>query len=142
MTIGTALRAHLLADATLAAVVTARIYALRLPQKPTLPAVVLQRISGFRWKHLRGSGALARPRFQVDSWAQTHDAASELGAVVRQRLEGFTGEWPIGGSPPVTVRVSVLFEDERDLFEEDVLGGLCRHSADYFLFHQTAGGTL
>lgn len=146
MTIGAALRAHLLADTAIAAIVAARVYPLRLPQPKAgvvnLPAIVIQRISGFRFKHLRGADALARPRYQVDCWAQTHDAATALGSLVRQRLNGFAGEWTDDESPETTVRVVVLLENEQDLFEEDILGGLCRHSADYFIFHGTANGTV
>ncbi len=142
MTIGTALRAHLLADATITALVVARIYPLRLPQKAVLPSIVLTRVSGLRFGHLRGAGSLARPRYQVDCWAQTHDGATTLGSLCRQRLDGFVGTWTDAASPPTAIQVALQFETELDLFEEDINGGVCRHSADYFLFHQTAGGTL
>ncbi len=142
MTIGAALRAHLLADASIAALVVARIYPLRLPQKALMPAIVLTRISGLRFGHLRGAGSLARPRYQVDSWAQTHDGATTLGSLCRQRLDGFTGTWTDDESPATAVQVAVHFETEMDLFEADINGGVCRHSADYFLFHQTAGGAV
>lgn len=147
MTIGTALRTHILADASIAALVASRVYPLRLPQfKPSpavnLPAIVLQRISEIRFAHLRGAEALARPRFQVDCWATTHDGATTLGALVRQRLNGYAGEWADTASPPTTVRVVVLFDTAQDLFEEDINGGICRQSSDYFLFHSTANGTV
>lgn len=142
MTIGTALRAHLLADAGIAALVAARIYPLRLPQKAVMPAIVLTRVSGLRFGHLRGAGSLARPRFQVDAWATTHDGATTLGSLCRVRLDGFVGTWTDAESPATAVKVSVHFETEQDLFEEEIQGGLCRHSADYFLFHQTAGGAV
>ncbi len=143
MTVETGLRFHLLDEATIAGLVGARIYPLRLPQKATFPAIVLQRISSMRWKHLRGADALARPRYQVDCWAQTHDAATSLGNLVRQRLNGFAGTWTSDESPEVIIRVQGLFiENEQDLFEEEILGGLCRHSADYFLYHSTAEGSL
>lgn len=152
VTILEGLRGHLVSDSVwrgqqlglqIAALVGTRIYPLRLPQKPTLPAIVLQRISGVRFgAHLRGPAAIGRPRFQVDSWAQTYDAATSLGTLVRRRLEGYTGAWTDGGSPAVTARVVVMFDDEQDLFVEDIGGGLCRHSADYFIFHNTLEGVL
>ncbi len=145
MTISDGLRAHLLADASIAALVATRIYPLRLPQKVPTPltgAIVLQRISSIRWAHLRGQGALARPRFQVDSWAQTYDGAVALGTLVRSRLEGYQGTWSDGSSPPVELSVTVLFQSEADMFEEEVQGGLCRHTADYFIFHSTNGGQV
>jgi hypothetical protein len=142
VTIGTALRAHLLGDAAIAALVVARIYPLRLPQKTVLPAIVLTRISTVRYGHLRGNEALARPRYQVDAWATTHDAATELGGLVRQRLNGYAGLWSDGESPETSVYTKILFDSEQDLFDEDISGGSCRHSADYFLFHGTADGTV
>jgi hypothetical protein len=44
-------------------------------------------------------------------------------------------------SPSVDRLVQVIFQDERDLFEEEILGGLARHSADYLVFYQTGEGT-
>jgi hypothetical protein len=143
MTIGAALRAHLLDDAAIAALVTARVYPLRLPQKAVMPSIVLTRISGVRWAHLRGAEALVRPRYQVDCWAATHDAATQLGTLVRQRLNGFAGTWTSDESPLIDIHVqAMLLVDERDLFEEEILGGLCRHSADYFLYHATNEGSV
>lgn len=143
MTLGTGLRTHLLSDTTIAGLVSGRIFPLRLPQKAEMPAIVYQQISGVRFAHLRGAEALARPRFQVDCWARTHDGAVALGAFVRQRLNGFAGTWTSDESPSVDITVqAILLQDERDLFEEEILGGLCRHSADYFIFHSTNEGTV
>lgn len=145
MTIGSALRTHLLGDTAISALVVARVYPLRLPQKPLMPAIVYMKVTGRRFTHLRGPASLARPRYQLDCWASTHDGAVELGTLVRQRLDGYNGTWSDGGSPAITMDVSALLDPEqgdRDLFEEDVNGGLCRNSADYFIFHSTAGGSL
>ncbi len=113
-----------------------RIRPLRLPQKPTLPAIVIIRVSDVRGAHLRGIQAQARARYQVDCWASTPDAATSLGALVARRLSGFSGTWTTTGSPAHEVRVTVFPEMEQDLFEEEIQGGLCRHSADYFLYHR------
>jgi hypothetical protein len=123
MMIGAALRAHLLDDVSIAAMVATRCYPLRLPQKTVLPALVLTRISGWRDAHLRGVGGIAQPRYQLDSWAVTDDEATVLGT---------------------TIRVTILMEPEgdRDLFNEDISGGLCRHSADYLIWYSTVGGTV
>jgi len=142
MTITEALRTHLLGDAAIAALVGARIYPLRLPQKVTMPAIVLSLISDPRPGHLRGVAGMARARYQVDAWAQTYDGATQLGGLCRQRLNGFAGEWTDGGSPPVVVYAKVFYDTGQDRFETEILGGLARHSADYLIFHSTAGGTL
>lgn len=144
--IGELLTAFLLADATIASLVGTRVYPLRLPQKPTLPALVVTRISGERIGQLRGAASAAEPRYQIDAWTSPetggHKGALALGKAVRNRLEGYTGDWSDGGSPAIVVTVAVRFVTERDQFEEDILGGLCRHSADYFVFHGTAAGVL
>ncbi len=142
MTIGVQLRAHLLADASIAALVAARIYPLRLPQAATFPAIVITRISELRYDTLNATGTLARPRYQVDSWARTHDGATALGALCRRRLDGFTGTWADEESPTNEIRVAIRFEAAVDLFEEDVQGGLCRNSSDYYVSHGTAGGVV
>jgi uncharacterized protein DUF3168 len=143
MTIETGLRACLLADpAVNTAVGGARIYPLRLPQKVALPAIVLQEISSIRWGHLRGQGALARPRFQIDCYGANYDAAAALGAEVRTWLEGRQEVWSDLPPSTIAITVSVMFVSEQDLYEPDILGGSCRHSADYFIFNETAGGVL
>jgi hypothetical protein len=149
MLIGQALRAHLIADPAIHALLVSptepdkvRIYALRLPQKAIMPSVVLTRIVGLRDGHLRGEGSLARPTYQVDAWAATNEAAVALGKLCRLRLAGFKGTWSDNESPVHTIRVTILFEEERDWFDEDILGGLCRHSADYRLFYQTLENTV
>jgi hypothetical protein len=142
LTIAAALRAHLLGDTAIAALVAARVYPLRLPQKPVLPAIVLTQISSHRSKHLRGAEALARARYQVDAWAATFDAADALGTLCRRRLNGYAGTWTDGESPETAVLVRVLIDSEMTLFEEDILGGLCRYSADYFLYYGTSEGVV
>ena len=142
MTIGAALRNHLLADAQIAAIVGTRLFPLRLPQKVVLPAIVLTRISEVRYGHLRGNEALARPRYQVDCWATTHDGATALGTLVRQRLNGYTGTWTDTDSPSSTIPVTVLFDSAQDLFDPDILGGACRHMSEYFVWHGTANGAV
>lgn len=143
ITVGEGLRSYLLAAPAIAALVGTRVYPLRLPQKATFPAIVLQRISDVRWSHLRGAGSLARPRFQVDCWATTHLAATQLGSLCRARLAGFAGTFTDAESPATVIRVqAIVMDSEQDLFEEDINGGICRHSADYFLFHGTAENTI
>ena len=138
MTVGEGLRARLLSDATIAGQVSARAYPLRLPQKPDLPAIVYLLVSDLRPQHLRGVNSLPETRFQVDAWAKSHDGAVALGALIRARLDGFSGQFQSLGSPVETIDVSGVFWLEgRDLFEEEILGGLCRHSADYRLVYRS-----
>lgn len=142
MTIGEGLRAYLLGDMDIESLVSARVYPLRLPQPkkdaPLVPAIVYQRVSEARDQHLRGAGTLTPARYQVDAYGLTHDSATALGLLVRARLDGFAGAFVTDGSPSERVNVqAVLFLDARDLFESDILGGLCRYSADYRVVYRS-----
>lgn len=139
VSIGELLKGYVLADVTVAGLAGTRMYPLRLPEKATLPALVYQRISGERMNVLHGQASAAEPRYQIDAWAANQKDAVTLGAAVRQRIEAFTGTWTDG---TISAFVQVRFVTERDFFEEDILGGACRHSADYFVFHSTNGGSL
>ncbi len=144
MTINDGLRAYLLAHAGIASIVGTRIYPLRLPQKTNITAghgaIVLTRISDIGGSHLRGPNALSRARIQVDSWALTYVEAVALGTLCRRRIDGFKGTWSGSGSPPDSLQVQAIFaEDARDIFEEDILGGLCRQSTDYFVYSAPIG---
>lgn len=141
MTVYEGLRGLLLDSMPVSALVSQRVSALRLKEKPILPAIVLTQISAPRLgSHLRGSGALFSARVQLDCWAATPDDASALGSLSRLAIDGFTGVWTNADSPEETIVVSLIEQlDERDLFEEDIHGGICRHSADYQIDYQQTG---
>ncbi len=93
MTLETALRAYTLADVTVTALAGVRMYPAKLPQNPTLPALVYQRIDTRRQHDLDGPDGLPRPRLQVTAWAANVSAAWELANAVRVRLDGYRGAW-------------------------------------------------
>lgn len=110
MSLESELRARLIADGGVAALISARVYPLILPQAPTYPALTYQRISGPRLHHLTGSSGRGVARIQTDSWAETYAAAQALAAAVRAALDGFDGLLS-------TLRAVVRLENERDLYE-------------------------
>lgn len=147
MTLVEGVRSYLLANVSIASIVSARIYPLRLPQKVDLlngnGAIVLTRVSEVGEAHLRGPNALSRARLQVDCWAATHDRATALGDLCRQRLDGYQGTWNDGGSPATELQVQAILQDvESDHFEEEINGGLCRHSADYIVQYVSVGEAI
>lgn len=93
MSLETALRTYVLADAAVAAAVGARMYPRRLPQGPTLPALAYQRIDTRRLHDLDGPDGLPRARVQIAAWAANVQAATDAAAAVRERLDGFKGAW-------------------------------------------------
>jgi len=138
MTVIEGMRAFLLANTSIAAIVSGRAYPLRLPQKVDFSAhkgaLVLTRVDDIGAAHLRGPNAQSRARIQVDAWAQQFDDATALGRMCRQRLNGYSGIWTDGASPAAEIRVqAILADSESDFTEEDILGGLYRQSTDYMV---------
>lgn len=123
-----AVRALLVADPAVSALVSARVYPAPLPQSPALPALSYQRISATRTRSQEGPSGRARCRFQVDAWASTYDDARQLAAATRRALDGFRGV--VAGVELQEVQLAT----DRDLYEPDVK--LHRVSADYFVAHE------
>jgi hypothetical protein len=91
MTLETELRAYTLADATVAGLVGTRMYPQKLPQNPTLPALVYQRIDTRREHAHDGPDQLPRPRMQIAAWASSSATAWDVVNAVRERLDGYRG---------------------------------------------------
>lgn len=126
-----ALRAFLLADAPIVAVIVNRIYALKIPQGAASPSVVLTRISGPGDYHLQGPSGLMGLRVQVDAWAATADAATSLANLIKDRLDGYRGTMGSGGDA-VTVH-GVFVADLREDYDDQAQ--LYRSGRDYFVHH-------
>ena len=128
MSLETALRAYVLADAAIAAAVGQRMYPRRLPQGPMLPALVYLRVDTRREHDMDGPDGLPRPRVQVTAWGTSVQMATDLAATVRERLDGFRGAWGA-----VTVG-SCLCVGERDL--DDPETGRSAVAQDYMIQYQ------
>lgn len=65
-----------------------RIYAIGLPQEPTLPAVTYVVVD---WPngYSHGGRSHGEPRVQLDGYASTYGGARALGEAMRDGLEGF-----------------------------------------------------
>jgi hypothetical protein len=129
------LRAYLLDDAAIAAIVGTRIYPIVLPQGQVQTSIVYTRISGFGDNHMLGPSGLSRPRIQIDCWSQSADTAAQLANLVKERVDGFRGSWLWGEDSPAEAIVvqGVFFEGERENYDD--AAGLYRVSRDYFIWH-------
>lgn len=125
-TIEKAIRAILVADSTVKAITT-RCYPGSLPQNPTYPLILYYKVTGMRDHHLQGPSGLAHPRFQVEAWATTYDAAKTLANAIREALDGYSG------TQGTVVIGSILMESERDTYEEAV--SCHRVIMDYMAWH-------
>lgn len=130
-----ALRAVLLADAAVAAIVGARVYPAILPQGVTQPSVVQSLISEETDYHMQGPSGLASMRVQVDAWALDQDDAVELAGAVKDVLSGFRGEVSFGSaSPQSEAEVKGIFAvAARDDF--DATAKMHRRSRDYEVWY-------
>ena len=107
-----AIRAILVGDGAVNALVSGRVYARTLPQNPKLPAVVYSRISGTRVESLQGASGLASPRFQIDVFAERYDEVKTLTRDIQLALEGKRGSF--GG---VDVQ-GILYQGDRDMTDD------------------------
>lgn len=102
------------ADATVGGLISDRMYGVKLPQQPTLPAIVFFRVSGERIFDTDGETGLADGRFQFDCWDDNLRGARELAEAVRKRLSGYSGA--AGGE---TVQGAFL-ENDQDLYDSEL----------------------
>lgn len=104
----------------------ARLYQLKLPQEPTLPAAVFQLVDDIRPKHLRGGSVDGVARIQIsvyrgeasglDSYNDAEALAEQLhGDDAGSGLSGFKGA--IGGSPGGLLLTGVFPAGRRALYE-------------------------
>lgn len=106
----------------------ARIFPVILPQSVKLASVVYTRVSGRSEYTMQGADGLARSRMQIDAWAPTAPAASDLANKVKDAISGYTGTM---GSVFVQ---GVFMDSERDVYDDKVqMFGVSR---DYFIHHE------
>ncbi|MBX9580479.1 MAG: DUF3168 domain-containing protein [Gemmataceae bacterium] len=82
---------RLTTDPGIAAAVGTRVYRVRMPDNPQLPAITFQTVSGSVVESFDGYSGLALPVVQVDCWARTAKAAQDLALLVRGALLGYAG---------------------------------------------------
>jgi hypothetical protein len=125
MIIENAIRAHLVDQAGLTALVSTRIYYMTAPQTVTNPYVVFFKVSAVPEYSLTGHSGLTTARFQFDIYADTYYETKLIAAQLATAIQDKCNE-VIGGSSGVNV--SVQQENEQDLYED------CFHCiVEYFI---------
>jgi len=127
MTIEEGLYDYLSTDVGVSALVSTRIYPGTLPQNWTNPAISYQRISGERVRNLTGPAGRARPRIQIDCWADSYSGAKALATAVRSAMDGYAG---LMGTTRVS---SIVLESDTDFYETDIQ--VYRVSMDFWISH-------
>lgn len=104
-----------------------RLYPLKLPQNPTYPAAIYQRISNLGLLAHDGPAQLDTARFQFDFFGRSYSQARAVATAFRTYLEGYHG---LMGE----IRISVIvFENEIDAWGEEA--GVFRLTQDYKIIH-------
>lgn len=126
-----ALRALILSDAEILAIVGPRVFPHFIPQGQPTPAIVYNRVSGSADYTLQGPSGLATATMQVDCWAADPDTASTLARLVRAKLDGFAGDVAFGSESPQAVAtiLGVFVDAIADEYEKDT--DLYRERVDY-----------
>jgi hypothetical protein len=127
-----ALASYLEAHALVSPLVGSRVYPEVLPQRPTYPAIVYQRVTTARVRSFDGPSGLARPRIQLDCYGSTYAQAKAVAAAVRLALDHKTFDAGL-----VHVQGAFL-EDERDVRESEGrdVDDERRVSMDFFVWHE------
>lgn len=108
-----------------------RIFAIRLEQGVKLASIVLTRISGQGDYTMQGASGYTRPRYQIDAWAPSAEAANALASAVKDALDGFKGAMGTGANA-IDVQ-GVFCADQRESYDDVVkMFGVSR---DYFIHH-------
>lgn len=113
-TIEDALYTKLSGTVAISAIVSDRIYPMKMPEDPTFPCVTYQRISSVRNQTLQGRVAYCDSIFQIDSWSKDYDVTKQIAGEIFAVLEGFRGT-----VSSVDIQ-AVLSQNEIDLYEDDV----------------------
>ncbi len=129
-----ALRARLLAAATITTLVGTRVHWMSRPQNDPLPAITLNTVSDGRPKHLKGYQGLRETRVQCDCWAKDTSATygySQARALAEAAIAVL--------SPPQTgngIRFDHAIADgPRDLGENIGTAFIHRASVDFIIWH-------
>lgn len=137
MSVEEAIADRIAADAGVSALVGTRVWQLKFPQNPAMPAVLVQQISEPQDTHLRGAMSQTVARVQVDCYGRDtgtdpYNAVSDVAAAVNAALVG---------QPPFTVDdryvQMVRRLSRRAMFEGDELR-FVRISQDFEVFSETA----
>ncbi len=119
MSMRSAIISHLSADAAVLAIVTStagpKIFPQVAPTSAAPPYITISKVSSFHARHLTAAEGVANPRYQIDSWATTSDAADALFETVREAMDHSYGE--MGQNQHTETVQGAFLEGEFDGFE-------------------------
>lgn len=110
MSFPTVFRAVVLANSGVSDLVAARMYPMKLPQKPTFPAITYLLIDGDPHLNLQGNSSLHWAQVRVNAWGLTYGDAHVLANKIETAINGQT----------FTTLRSIVGKGMRDLYEPAV----------------------
>lgn len=114
-TIKEGMRAYLLADAAIAAVVGGKCHDNQVPEQSSLPWIWYRRTGREAERLLDGTESIVTTRFAVECAADNPSGAEDLADLVRDRLDGQAGD--IGG---FTAKGVFVEDADDDYFPESI----------------------
>ncbi len=111
MTVEAALRAYLVGNSGVHALVGERVYTQTMPQDGQLPAITFQRVSTAPVNH-REDGDFGPVRMQIDGWALNDTGSKALRTAIRAAMKDFQSN----DDPRVS---GSRLRDARDLHDQD-----------------------
>lgn len=122
-----AIYTQLAGNGAVAAIVSTRIYLMKIAQGAVVPAITFQKVSSIPANTIDNTkSSLDASRYQVNSWDKSMRAAKALALAVRSALDGLNST--VAGS-----RIfGIVLLNELDFYEDDT--GL-HHVAQDFLIH-------
>jgi hypothetical protein len=92
-TIEDAIYSLLSGSATVAALVGTRIYRVKMPDNPQMPAITYQTVYSEPIESFSGFSGLWQPIMRVDCWGKTAGSTQDLAEKVRLALHGYQGSY-------------------------------------------------
>lgn len=128
------LGSYLSTYAGLVALISDRVYGMKIPQGATLPLLVYTRVSTPReltHDTTGATGTLENPRFQFDAYGTTALAVQAITTQLREALNGKTGS--IGaGANQMTIQAAYVVDE---VPEYDVPTELYRQRSEFIIWH-------
>lgn len=119
MSLESDIRAFLIADADVTAIVGTRIFPLRIPQGQALPAIRYVVIASSSDHHLGGTSGSAETTIQFDCYSETYSEAIDLGNKVRTALVASNNGQHVAGSTNIYETRLTAQSDETPFREPD-----------------------
>jgi len=130
-----AIRYTLVSDAGIAGLISDRVYAGELPERPIYPSAVYRRISTAPVHSSDGPSGLSQIRLQIDCWSRRFLDARALADRVTAVLDGLHGIAGAIKSDPGVEFSSVMLDADRAEFDDELNLHGC--SLDFLLWANT-----